>query len=54
MFHCFASIEQVDNEEDDNRCGEPDSGESTLVFSMSVPLTSVCILDDFIDDQDCG
>jgi hypothetical protein len=29
-FHCFASIERVDNEEDDNRCGEPDSGELNL------------------------
>jgi hypothetical protein len=30
MFHCFASIEQVDNEEDNNGCGEPDSSELNL------------------------
>jgi hypothetical protein len=53
---CFLDIEaQMGDEEDDDAYGDDGlPGESTLVFSMSAPLTSVCILDDFIDDQDCG
>jgi len=37
MFHHFLDLKaQVDNEEDDGRYGdELESGESTLVFSMS-------------------
>jgi hypothetical protein len=52
----FLDIEaQVGNEEDNDEDGDHGlPGELTLVFSMSAPLTSVCILDDFIDDQDCG
>jgi hypothetical protein len=46
---------QVGDKEDNDAYGDNGlPGESTLVFSMSAPLTSVCILDDFIDDQDCG
>jgi hypothetical protein len=52
----FLDIEaQVGDKEDDDAYGDNGlPGESTLVFSISVPLTFVCILDDFIDDQDCG
>jgi hypothetical protein len=56
MVRRFLDIEaQVGNEEDNDEDGDHGlPGELTLVFSMSAPLTFVCILDDFIDDQDCG
>jgi hypothetical protein len=50
---CFLDIEaQVDSEEDDDGSGDGPPGELTLVFSKAL-LTSIHILDDFIDDQDC-
>jgi hypothetical protein len=49
----FLDIEaQVDSEEDDDGSGDGPPGELTLVLSI-VLLTSIHILDDFIDDQDC-
>jgi hypothetical protein len=49
----FLDIEaQVGSKEDDDGYGDGPPGELTLVFSI-VLLTSICILDDFIDDQDC-
>jgi hypothetical protein len=49
----FLDIEaQVDSEEDDDGSGDGPPGELTLVFSIAL-LTSIHILDDFIDDQDC-
>jgi len=55
-FCHFLDLEaQVDNEEDNGGYGdELESGELTLVFSMRCPLKSLCILDDFIDNQDYG
>jgi hypothetical protein len=52
VVRCFLDIKaQVDSEEDDDGSRDRPPGELTLVFSI-VPLTSIRILDAFINDQD--